>query len=65
MPLVKSGSKQARETNIKREIEAGKPPKQAEAILKWRATRSLAEMCRDGWAWQRANPQGYGSPTSA
>jgi UDP-glucose 4-epimerase len=25
----------------------------------WRAGRSLAEMCRDGWSWQRSNPQGY------
>ena len=32
MPLIKSKSKQARETNIKREIAAGKPPKQAVAI---------------------------------
>lgn len=32
MPLVKSKSKKAFETNIKREIEAGKPPKQAVAI---------------------------------
>ncbi len=32
MPLVKSKSKQAFDTNIKREIAAGKPPKQAVAI---------------------------------
>ncbi len=32
MPLVKSASKKARSKNIQREIEAGKPPKQAEAI---------------------------------
>lgn len=32
MPLVKSKSKEARNTNIKREIAAGKPPKQAVAI---------------------------------
>ncbi|MBM5799432.1 MAG: UDP-glucose 4-epimerase GalE [Cyanobacteria bacterium K_DeepCast_35m_m2_023] len=32
----------------------------AAATLGWRARRSLADMCRDGWAWQRANPQGYG-----
>jgi hypothetical protein len=32
MPLVKSKSKQAFKTNIKREVEAGKPPKQAVAI---------------------------------
>ena len=27
--------------------------------LGWRTKRSLAEMCRDGWAWQSANPEGY------
>ena len=29
--------------------------------LGWRTRRSLEEMCRDGWAWQQANPEGYGS----
>lgn len=32
MPLVDSASKKARQTNIKREIDAGKPIKQAVAI---------------------------------
>lgn len=32
MPLKKSSSKKAREENIKREIAAGKPPRQAVAI---------------------------------
>lgn len=32
MPLIKSGSKKARNTNIKREIAAGKPIIQAVAI---------------------------------
>lgn len=32
MPLVNSSSKAARQTNIKREIDAGKPVKQAVAI---------------------------------
>lgn len=32
MPLSKGTSDKARDTNIKREIEAGKPPKQAIAI---------------------------------
>ena len=27
--------------------------------LGWRTTRTLADMCRDGWAWQSANPHGY------
>jgi UDP-glucose 4-epimerase len=30
-------------------------------VLGWRTRRSLADMCRDGWAWQSANPQGYGA----
>lgn len=32
MPLEKSATNEARERNIKREIEAGKPPAQAAAI---------------------------------
>ena len=32
MPLDKSKTNKAREKNIRTEIEAGKPPKQAEAI---------------------------------
>jgi hypothetical protein len=32
MPLIHSSSKKAREENIRREIEAGKPIKQAVAI---------------------------------
>ena len=34
-------------------------PKQAKAVLGWTAKRSLKQMCRDGWAWQQANPMGY------
>ncbi|MDE0614672.1 MAG: UDP-glucose 4-epimerase GalE [bacterium] len=34
-------------------------PAKARSELGWSATRSLAEMCRDGWAWQSKNPQGY------
>jgi hypothetical protein len=32
MPLKKSASRQARRENIKKELAAGKPPKQAVAI---------------------------------
>ena len=32
MPLIKSTSKKAFSKNVKKEIAAGKPPKQAEAI---------------------------------
>jgi UDP-glucose 4-epimerase len=34
-------------------------PSHATSVLGWRTQRSLAEMCRDGWAWQSANPEGY------
>uniref|UniRef100_UPI0030FC7DFB GDP-mannose 4,6-dehydratase n=1 Tax=Hyphomonas sp. TaxID=87 RepID=UPI0030FC7DFB len=34
-------------------------PSQAEALLGWRAEYSLAEMCRDQWAWQSQNPNGF------
>jgi UDP-glucose 4-epimerase len=27
--------------------------------LGWRTHRGLEEICRDGWAWQQANPTGY------
>ena len=37
-------------------------PSLAAQTLGWRTSRGLAEMCRDGWAWQQANPQGYGAP---
>ncbi|WP_413747104.1 UDP-glucose 4-epimerase GalE [Synechococcus sp. MIT S9507] len=30
--------------------------------LGWRTQRSLDDICRDGWAWQSANPSGYGAP---
>lgn len=36
-------------------------PSLAAQILGWRTKRSLAEMCRDGWAWQTNNPDGYGA----
>ena len=34
-------------------------PKRAEEVLGWTAKRSLSQMCRDGWSWQSANPNGY------
>jgi UDP-glucose 4-epimerase len=36
-------------------------PSLAAERLRWRTQRSLSQMCRDGWAWQSANPQGYAS----
>ena len=31
----------------------------AEKILDWKAKRGISEMCRDGWNWQKRNPNGY------
>ncbi|WP_091230780.1 UDP-glucose 4-epimerase GalE [Microbacterium sp. 3J1] len=33
-------------------------PAKANSELGWRATRSLADSCRDSWLWQSQNPQG-------
>jgi UDP-glucose 4-epimerase len=30
--------------------------------LGWRTQRGLDDICRDGWAWQSANPAGYDDP---
>ena len=35
------------------------PAKSAE-MLGWKAEKTLADMCRDAWNWQKNNPQGYG-----
>jgi len=35
------------------------PAKSAE-LLGWKAEKSLADMCRDSWNWQKNNPMGYG-----
>jgi UDP-glucose 4-epimerase len=40
-------------------ISVADPSKAAEH-LGWRTQRSLKEICRDGWAWQQQNPEGYG-----
>ncbi len=34
------------------------PAKSAE-ILGWKAEKTLADMCRDSWRWQKNNPMGY------
>ena len=36
-------------------------PSLAAQRLGWRTSRTLADMCHDGWAWQNANPDGYGA----
>jgi UDP-glucose 4-epimerase len=35
-------------------------PGLANTVLGWRSRRALTDICRDGWAWQAANPHGYG-----
>jgi UDP-glucose 4-epimerase len=34
-------------------------PAMAEALIHWRAEKSLAQMCQDTWHWQSNNPEGY------
>ncbi|QJR15681.1 UDP-glucose 4-epimerase GalE [Usitatibacter palustris] len=34
-------------------------PARAQALLGWKARRSLEEMCRDAWQWHQRNPNGY------
>ena len=38
-------------------------PSEAMRRLGWRTQRSLEDICRDGWAWQQANPMGYREST--
>ena len=35
-------------------------PKKARDILGWSAEKTLVDMCRDTWRWQKNNPNGYG-----
>ena len=35
-------------------------PAKSEEKLHWKAQKTLADMCRDSWRWQSANPKGYG-----
>ena len=35
-------------------------PGKSEKVLGWKATHTLADMCRDSWNWQSKNPMGYG-----
>jgi UDP-glucose 4-epimerase len=38
-------------------------PSEALRRLGWSTRRSLDDICRDGWAWQQANPMGYREST--
>lgn len=67
LELVSSFEK-ANNVKIKKEIGPRRPgdldevwanaDKAAESI-NWRATRSLEDMCKDSWNWQKNNPKGY------
>ena len=34
-------------------------PAKSAAVLGWKAEKTLADMCRDSWNWQKNNPKGY------
>ncbi|MBE6977513.1 MAG: UDP-glucose 4-epimerase GalE [Ruminococcaceae bacterium] len=34
-------------------------PAKSEEKLLWKAEKTLADMCRDAWRWQKQNPMGY------
>lgn len=34
-------------------------PAKAQKLLGWKAEKTLADMCRDAWRWQKNNPKGY------
>ena len=34
-------------------------PRKAKELLGWEAEKTLEDMCRDAWNWQRNNPKGY------
>lgn len=34
-------------------------PSKAENVLRWKAQKSIVDMCRDAWRWQSNNPDGY------
>ena len=35
-------------------------PAKSREILGWKAEKTLEDMCRDSWNWQKNNPMGYG-----
>ena len=34
-------------------------PQKAYKLLGWKAEKTLEDMCRDAWRWQKKNPKGY------
>ena len=60
-----SGRKVPYEIVARREGDAASTvadPSLALERLGWKTQRSLDDICRDGWAWQSANPSGYSAP---
>jgi len=58
-----SGRKVPYEVGARRDGDAAitiADPASALHRLGWRTQRTLYDICRDGWAWQSANPSGYG-----
>ena len=35
-------------------------PAKSQAVLGWKAEKTLVDMCRDSWRWQPQSPMGYG-----
>ena len=34
-------------------------PSYAKEVLNWEASRTIEDMCKDSWNWQKNNPNGY------
>ena len=37
-------------------------PTKSREVLHWTAEKTLSDMCRDSWNWQKNNPQGFDTP---
>ena len=57
--------------NVPYEIVARRPgdiatcyadPAKSREVLHWTAEKTLSDMCRDSWNWQKHNPQGFDTP---
>ena len=57
--------------NVPYEIVARRPgdiatcyadPAKSREVLGWTAEKTLSDMCRDSWNWQKQNPQGFDTP---
>jgi UDP-glucose 4-epimerase len=43
-------------------VEVYADPSYAQESLRWKATRTVDDMCVDHWRWQSTHPWGFGSP---